>query len=90
MVGLYTGWAAFLCSGLMASAYWMVHGTKALFPDPKRRGTRSIVLLCLLVHLCAGAQVYGAWTPRSVKTRRSAKDDARGVPWITMADRLPE
>lgn len=30
MIGLFTGWAAFLCSGLMAFAYWMVHGTQAL------------------------------------------------------------
>ncbi|MEW6325674.1 MAG: DoxX family protein [Nitrospirota bacterium] len=32
MVGLFTRPAAFLCSGLMAFAYWMAHGTKALFP----------------------------------------------------------
>ncbi|MEO7859008.1 MAG: DoxX family protein, partial [Nitrospirales bacterium] len=32
MIGLFTSWTAFLCSGLMAAAYWMAHGTKALFP----------------------------------------------------------
>src|ERR1041385_9260461 len=32
MIGLFTGWAAFLCSGLMAFAYWMGHGFKALWP----------------------------------------------------------
>lgn len=32
MIGLFTRWAAFLCSGLMAAAYWIAHGTKALFP----------------------------------------------------------
>jgi putative oxidoreductase len=32
MIGLFTGWAAFLCSGLMAFAYWMGHGMKALLP----------------------------------------------------------
>lgn len=32
MIGLFSGWAAFLASGLMAAAYWMAHGTKALFP----------------------------------------------------------
>ena len=32
MIGLFTGWAAFLCSGLMAFAYWMGHGTQALLP----------------------------------------------------------
>jgi putative oxidoreductase len=28
MVGFQTRWAAFLCSGLMATAYWMVHGSQ--------------------------------------------------------------
>jgi len=32
MIGFFTNWAAFLCSGLMASAYWMAHGTQALLP----------------------------------------------------------
>src|SRR5262245_52550897 len=32
MAGLYTRPAAFLCSGLMAFAYWMGHGTRAFFP----------------------------------------------------------
>ncbi|HEC12653.1 MAG TPA: DoxX family protein [Acidiferrobacteraceae bacterium] len=32
MIGLFTRYAAFLCSGLSAAAYWMVHGTKAFFP----------------------------------------------------------
>src|SRR5262245_33041270 len=32
MIGLFTRPAAFLCSGLMAFAYWMAHGTKAVLP----------------------------------------------------------
>jgi len=28
MVGFFTRWAAFVCSGLMAAAYWMVHGSQ--------------------------------------------------------------
>ncbi len=32
MIGLMTRWAAFFCSGLMAAAYWMAHGTKAMYP----------------------------------------------------------
>jgi putative oxidoreductase len=31
-VGLFTGWAAFLCSGLMAVAYFMAHVPNGLFP----------------------------------------------------------
>ena len=32
MIGLFTSWAAFLCSGLMAMTYWMAHGAQALLP----------------------------------------------------------
>jgi putative oxidoreductase len=32
MVGLWTPWVAFICSGQMAFAYWMVHGTHAILP----------------------------------------------------------
>lgn len=32
MIGLFTRPAAFLCSGLMAFAYWMAHGHKAILP----------------------------------------------------------
>jgi putative oxidoreductase len=32
MIGLFTSWAAFLASGLMAFAYWMAHATHALLP----------------------------------------------------------
>ena len=32
MIGFLTRLAAFICSGQMAVAYWMAHGTKALLP----------------------------------------------------------
>lgn len=32
MAGLWTSWAAFICSGMMAFAYWYAHGTHALLP----------------------------------------------------------
>jgi len=32
MLGLFTRWAAFIASGMMAFAYWMGHGTHALLP----------------------------------------------------------
>ena len=32
MIGLWTPWVAFICSGEMAFAYWSVHGTHALLP----------------------------------------------------------
>lgn len=32
MTGLWTRWAAFICSGEMAVAYWTMHGTKMVLP----------------------------------------------------------
>jgi putative oxidoreductase len=32
MIGLGTRWAAFICSGEMAFAYWIGHGTHTLLP----------------------------------------------------------
>ena len=65
MMGLLTRWAAFLCSGLMAAAYWMAHGSKALFPLVN--GGELAVLYCF-VFLFISAQGPGVWS----------MDDARG------------
>lgn len=32
LIGFQTRWAAFLCSGLMAFAYWIAHGTETFWP----------------------------------------------------------
>ncbi len=67
MVGLFTGWAAFLCSGLMAAAYWMAHGMRALFP--LQNGGELAALYCF-VFLFISAQGSGIW---SVDAARSGK-----------------
>jgi putative oxidoreductase len=59
MIGLFTGWAAFVCSGLMAAAYWMAHGTQALFP--LLNGGELAALYCF-VFLCISAQGSGVWS----------------------------
>ena len=59
MIGLFTGWAAFLSSGLMAAAYWMVHGTKALFPLVN--GGELAALYCF-VFLFIASQGSGIWS----------------------------
>ena len=46
MIGLWTRWAAFICSGLMAYAYWTVHGTHALLP--LQNGGELAVVYCFL------------------------------------------
>ena len=59
MIGLFTRWAAFLCSGLMAAAYWMAHGTRALFP--LENGGELAALYCF-VFLCIAAKGGGIWS----------------------------
>ena len=58
-VGLFAGWAAFFCSGLMAAAYWMAHGTQALFPIVN--GGELAALYCF-VFLFIASQGSGIWS----------------------------
>jgi putative oxidoreductase len=59
MIGLLTSWAAFLCSGLMAAAYWMGHGTKALLPI--LNGGEPAALYCF-AFLFIAARGSGIWS----------------------------
>lgn len=59
MVGLLTRWAAFLCSGLMAVAYWMGHGTKALLPIQNQG---ELAALYCFVFLLISTQGGGIWS----------------------------
>ena len=59
MIGLFTRWAAFISSGLMAAAYWMAHGTKALFP--LENGGELAALYCF-VFLFIAAHGAGIWS----------------------------
>ena len=59
MVGLFTRWAAFLCSGLMAAAYWMAHASKAFFPI--ENGGEMAILYCF-VFLFISAMGPGIWS----------------------------
>ena len=51
MIGLFTHPTAFICSGTMATAYWMTHGMNNLFRIINRG--ELAVLLCLFVCCCA-------------------------------------
>jgi putative oxidoreductase len=46
MIGLLTRWAAFICSGQMAIAYWSVHGLHAILPIVNKG--ELAVLYCFL------------------------------------------
>jgi putative oxidoreductase len=59
MIGLFTRWAAFLSSGLMAAAYWMAHGFNALLPI--NNGGEPAALYCF-VFLYIAARGSGIWS----------------------------
>jgi len=59
MIGLFAGWAAFLCSGLMAFAYWMAHATQALLPI---QNMGELAALYCFVFLYISAHGSGIWS----------------------------
>jgi putative oxidoreductase len=59
MVGLFTRWAAFLCSGLMAFAYWMGHGFNALLPIQNQG---ELAVIYCFVFLYISARGGGMWS----------------------------
>ena len=59
MIGLFAGWAGFICSGMMAAAYWMVHGPQALLPI--QNGGELAALYCF-VFLYIAAHGSGIWS----------------------------
>jgi len=59
MIGLFVGWAAFLCSGLMAAAYWMAHGIHALLPI---QNMGELAALYCFVFLYIASQGAGIWS----------------------------
>jgi len=59
MIGLLTRPAAFLASGLMAFAYWLAHGTRALLPILNQG--ELAVLYCFVFFFIA-ARGPGRWS----------------------------
>jgi putative oxidoreductase len=70
MIGLFTHWAAFLSSGLMAFAYWMAHGTKALLP---LQNNGEMAALYCFVFLFIAAQGGGIWSVDSLREGGSGR-----------------
>lgn len=59
MIGLFTRWSAFVCSGTMAVAYWMAHGTNALLPVQNQG---ELAALYCFVFLYIAARGPGIWS----------------------------
>jgi len=68
MIGLFAGPAAFLSSGLMAFAYWMVHGTKAMLPI---QNMGELAALFCFVFLYISTQGSGIWSVDAARRQGS-------------------
>ena len=59
MIGFFTRPAAFICSGTMAVAYWMAHGSNDLFPI--LNGGELAIMFCFSF-LFIAATGAGTWS----------------------------
>ncbi|MEM7217355.1 MAG: DoxX family protein [Pseudomonadota bacterium] len=59
MIGLFTRPAAFICSGTMAVAYWMAHGTQGLFPLTNGGEISALYCFAFLFIACRGTGIWG-------------------------------
>lgn len=59
MIGLLTRWAAFICSGTMAFAYWIGHGWRALLPIQNQG---ELAALYCFAFLYIAARGPGLWS----------------------------
>ncbi|KAF0217357.1 MAG: hypothetical protein FD174_3323 [Geobacteraceae bacterium] len=66
MIGLFTHWAAFISSGQMAVAYWMVHGTEALLPIQNKG---ELAVLYCFGFLFIASQGGGIWSGDALRNR---------------------
>lgn len=67
MIGLFTRWAAFLCAGLMAVAYWMAHGLQHPFPLVNRGELAALYCFVFLYISAAGPGIWSVDGPRSTR-----------------------
>ncbi len=67
MIGLFTRYAAFICSGTMAVAYWMFHAPQAspIFPLLNDGDLAILYSFVFLYIACRGAGVWSVDSARS-------------------------
>ena len=58
MIGLMTRPAAFICSGTMAVAYWMVHGSQSFFPIVNGGEISALYCFAFLYIAARGAGIW--------------------------------
>jgi putative oxidoreductase len=70
LVGLWTRWAAFISSGAMAYAYFVVHQPRALLPIANGGELAAVYSWAFLLLVFTGA---GAWSIDALRTKSSKK-----------------
>ena len=58
ILGLTTRGAAFHCSGTMAAAYWLVHGTKSFYPLVNGGELAALYCFIFLFIACKGSGIW--------------------------------
>jgi len=71
MIGLFTGFAAFLASGLLAVAYFMAHFSMQAFLPIQNRG--ELAVLYSFVFLYIASRGSGIWSVDSLLNRSKAR-----------------
>jgi len=71
LVGLATRFVAFICSGLMAVAYFMAHGSQAFLPY--LNGGELAVLYCF-VFLYMSSRGAGVWSIDAIRAQHREHD----------------
>ena len=59
MIGLFTRPAAFICSGTMAVAYWMAHGSQGFWPLLNGGELAALYSFAFLLIACRGSGIWG-------------------------------
>ena len=58
ILGLTTRGAAFLCSGTMAVAYWLYHGTQSFYPIVNGGEVAALYCFIFLFIACKGSGIW--------------------------------
>ncbi len=65
LIGLMTRPTAFLCSGLMAAAYWLAHGTNAVLPIANHG---ELAVMYCFAFLFIAAHGSGIWSVDAMRS----------------------
>jgi putative oxidoreductase len=69
-IGLFADWAAFLCSGLMAAAYFMAHAANGLLPIVNK-GEPAVVYCFVFLYIAARGS--GIWSVDAARAPAGAR-----------------